>query len=228
MSTVAASSRHISPPLRQTVDVDMRQKVVISPSKHVDGEQMAADDDETKARTFITLRDLIARLKYSHNLKVIYMAAVVVAAVLLLAAFMTDQVHSGWYIASEFCLTLLFACEVVIQMWITGPSKYLHTRGNVVELVTCILCCTIFGLSVTHRYARLEIEAALLACRYSAQVARLYFFIKSQRNAPLQRKVILHECDNPAISLSGHAQHPLDSAWGNSDDLSSELLKDIV
>ena len=148
--------------------------------------------------------DLIARLRYRSEFQMLYFAAVVLSVVLLLSSLVGDShIHNmSWYILSEAFLTAFFVIEVLTQMVLTGPFVYLARRSNVLELLLCMACCTIFGLSVSKGAVRIELESLLLLVRYSTQFARLYWFVRNQHQGSPFGRVQLHTHDNPAISIS--------------------------
>ena len=168
------------------------------------------------------------RLKYGDGVRALYIGAVMLGGILLAAALLGDDTvfHNPWYITGEAVLTVSYAVEVCVHMWLSGPMQYVkHSYSNVAELGLCAGCCLMFGMSLWQKYARLEIEAALVSLRYSAQLARLYFFIRQHNTVGRgNAKVSIHDNDNPTVSLQ-HQETPAQARplWcqedGGDDDI---------
>eukprot|EP01061_Rhynchopus_euleeides_P001773 TRINITY_DN11299_c0_g1_i2.p1 TRINITY_DN11299_c0_g1~~TRINITY_DN11299_c0_g1_i2.p1 ORF type:complete len:192 (+),score=41.37 TRINITY_DN11299_c0_g1_i2:54-629(+) len=178
---------------------------------------------------FVSKRDLVARLKYGDGMKIMYVGAVALGAMLLISALLGDSatLQSTWFLAGEALLTASYALEVVAHMWLSGPAQYLRqSYANAAEFGLCMACCTMFGFSLWQKYARLEIEAVLVSLRYSAQLARLYFFMRQHQSAGRgSQKVAIHEHDNPAVSLS-HDTYKTQPrpAWCQDDTVEDEFI----
>eukprot|EP01059_Diplonema_ambulator_P001567 TRINITY_DN11334_c0_g1_i1.p1 TRINITY_DN11334_c0_g1~~TRINITY_DN11334_c0_g1_i1.p1 ORF type:complete len:215 (+),score=75.35 TRINITY_DN11334_c0_g1_i1:32-646(+) len=204
----------------------MRQKTVYY------NDTTLEDAEVDRKKEGISLKDLVVRVKFSSSVRLVYIGAVGLTALLMFLSAVTEGAHgSGWYLFGEAVLTLLFVGEIVLQMWLSGPLKYFsQSLTNILEFLLCVSCCMIFGLSLSNRFTRMEFEALLLSLRYSAQLARLYFFYKSQYLAStLQRKVQLHKHDNPAITLPNTLEQPsIPSHLWQSDDGADHPLLDVV
>ena len=171
----------------------------------------------TSPSFFVSRRDLLIRIKYGGGMKLLYIAAVLLAGVLLLAAVLGgDEVHqNSWYLAGEAFLTISYAVEIAFMMFLSGPAQYLkQSKTNLAEASLCVCCCMLFGMSLSHQKARLELEALVLSLRYTAQLARLAFLIRQHSNSTrAPPKVYLHELDNTNIQLTSSASttHQRDS-----------------
>eukprot|EP00754_Rhynchopus_humris_P038565 Rhum_TRINITY_DN21187_c0_g1::Rhum_TRINITY_DN21187_c0_g1_i1::g.173389::m.173389 len=174
---------------------------------------MAPQDSPPKTPRFfaaVTRRDLLQRVRYGPEFQYVYVLAVSLSVVLLLAALICDATvhYSGWYVVSEALLMGFFILEVLVHMLLTGPVRYFSQgKENLFEFSLCAACCTTFGLTVNRTAVRVEIESLLLVVRYSTQLARLYYFLKShraqQQSGLGQARVEIHVHDNPTISLRG-------------------------
>eukprot|EP01063_Lacrimia_lanifica_P024631 TRINITY_DN32502_c0_g1_i1.p1 TRINITY_DN32502_c0_g1~~TRINITY_DN32502_c0_g1_i1.p1 ORF type:complete len:225 (+),score=87.10 TRINITY_DN32502_c0_g1_i1:89-676(+) len=193
------------------------------------------EDSKEGGGFLINKRDLLARFKYSMGFKMVYVVGVLLAAVLLLAAlFGGEHVHNtAWYFWCDAVLTFLFTGEIAVHMWLTGPGRYFkESNTNTLEFLLCVACCMLFGLSAKKQAVRMEFETLLLGARYTAQLARLYYFVKTHNlHHGTHRKLRLHDLDNPGIvrkstaeSPSPRTAAPASPFWLEDEDETAELV----
>ena len=184
--------------------------------------------DTKKRKEIVSGRDVIARLRYGGKYRLMYVGGVGLSCFLLVVGAITNELESTWYLTLEAMLTCLFVMEVMVQIWLTGVGTYFsQSPSNVFEFSLCVACCAIFGLSVSKRVVRYEFEVVLLSVRYITQLGRLYFMLKTQRAPLSQRKIEIHEYDNPGITRSAPLDDRSPALW-TSDEFTNDLFNEVV